>query len=105
MSIACIGSEIGAVIEYNFPIERDYDVFKMTSHYYRCDVEGEFEAQKLDDYEREMGFEPVWIDIDETIRLNKALLRVDDWVQREIFVLEYIRQNLTPDTWHLTPDT
>ncbi len=100
MSITQIGPELGAVIEYNFPIEKDYAVFKMTSHYYRCDAEGEFEAQELDDYERELGFEPVWIDIDEAIRLNQALLRVDDWVKREIFVLEYIRQNLL-----LTPGT
>ncbi len=98
MSLVRMGAEIGAVIEYNFPIEKDYDAFKMTSHYYQCEVKGEFGAQKLEPYEQKLGFQPVWIDIDEAIRLNKALLHVDDWVNRELFVLEYIRQNLTPET-------
>ncbi len=98
MSVVQIGTEIGAVIEYNIPIEKDYDVFKMTSYYYRCAVEGEFGPQKLDDYEQELGFKPVWIDLDEATRLNKAFLSCDptpDWLRREIFVLEYIQQNLT----------
>lgn len=97
LSVVRIGSEIGAVIEYNIPIEKDYDVFKMTSHYYLCDVESEFGAQTLDDYEQELGFEPVWIDIANVIQANKALLHSNptpDWLRREIFVLEYIQQNL-----------
>lgn len=96
-SVAHIGCEIGAVIEYNIAMESDYDVFKMTSYYYQCDVENGFGAQKLDDYEQDLGFKPVWIDIDQAIRLNKPLLdidRVPEWLKREIFVLEYIQHNL-----------
>ncbi len=95
MLVGQIGAEIGAVIEYNIPIEKDYDAFKMTSHYYFCEVEGDFGAQSLDDYERELGFKPVWIDIDQAIRCNKALLHsaeIPDWLRREIFVLEYIQK-------------
>ncbi len=97
MLVGQIGVEIGAVVEYNIPIEKDYDAFKMTSHYYFCEVEGDFGAQNLDDYEQDLGFKPVWIDIEEAILLNKALLQSDpipDWLSREIFVLEYIRQNI-----------
>jgi 8-oxo-dGTP pyrophosphatase MutT (NUDIX family) len=97
ISVVQIGSEMGAVIEYDLPLETDYDLFKMTSHYYLCEVEGKFGAQKLDGYEQELGFQPVWIDIDEAIRLNKALLHSNEpprWLRREIFVLEYMRQNL-----------
>lgn len=97
MSVAQIGSEIGVVVEYNLPVEKDYDAFKMTSHYYRCDVADKIGAQKLDDYEQELGFKPVWINIDESIRLNKAFVHSNktiEWLQREIFVLEYIQQNL-----------
>jgi len=92
-----MGREIGAVIEYNIPMENDYDVFKMTSHYYQCDVEDGFGAQKLDGYEKDLGFKPVWIDIENAIQLNKALLHSDhppEWLRREIFLLEYIQQNL-----------
>jgi 8-oxo-dGTP pyrophosphatase MutT (NUDIX family) len=97
MCVAHVGSEIGAVIEYNIAMESDYDVFKMTSHYYLCDVEDGFGIQKLDDYEQELGFEPVWIDIDQAIQLNKALLnfaKAPEWLKRELFILEYIQQNL-----------
>ena len=97
MSVLHIGLEIGAVIEYNIPMEQDYDVFKMTSHYYQCEVQDGFGAQKLDGYEQELGFKPVWIDIDSAIQLNKALLHSDktpEWLRRETFVLEYIRQHL-----------
>ena len=94
-----VGSEFGAVIEYDVPIEKEYDVFKMTSHYYRCEAEGEFGTQKLDDYERDLGFKPVWIDIDKAIQQNKALLpseRTILWLRREIFVLDYIQRTLLP---------
>jgi 8-oxo-dGTP pyrophosphatase MutT (NUDIX family) len=99
-SLACIRDEIGAVIEYDLAVEPDYDTFKMTSHYYRCEVHDEFGRQTLDDYERELGFQPVWIEIEDAIRLNNALLASDSipaWLRREIFVLEYIEQNWLPE--------
>lgn len=101
-SLLKIGLGIGAIIEYNIPIENDYDVFKMTSCYYRCSVMDGFGEQKLDGYEQDLGFEPKWIDIDEAIHVNKSLLRSDkhvEWLKREIFALEYIRKNIiTSDT-------
>jgi 8-oxo-dGTP diphosphatase len=96
-SLTRIGRKIGAVIEYNLPMENDYDVFKMTSHYYECEVSDHFGLQKLDGYEQDLGFKPTWIDIGNAIQLNKALLHSGnppEWLRREIFVLEYIRQNL-----------
>jgi len=103
MSVRHVGAEIGAVIEYNLPVEKSHDVFKMTSLFYYCDVEDGFGKQKLDDYELALGLKPLWIDVDSAIQLNKALLHADNaprWLQREIFVLEYIHQNL-----FLTPGT
>ncbi len=97
MSLAWIGSEIGVVIEYDFPIELDYDAFKMTSHYYSCEVEGNFGAQRLDDHEQKLGFKPVWINIDQAIQANWALLhagKFPEWLKRETFALEYIKQNI-----------
>ena len=92
-SLLSVDGELGAVIEYNFAKEKDFDVFKMTSHYYFCRVSDGFGAQKLDDYERDLGFKPVWVNIDDAISTNKALLNSDktpEWLRREIFVLEYI---------------
>jgi 8-oxo-dGTP pyrophosphatase MutT (NUDIX family) len=101
-SVSNIGREIGAVIEYNAPIESEYDVFKMTSHYYQCEVGDGFGAQKLDGYEQDLGFRPVWINIERAIQVNKELLdseKSPEWLKRETFVLEYIQHNLlTHDT-------
>ena len=97
MSVISIAPELGAIIEYDIPVESDYDVFKMDSHYYPCEVEDTFGTQTLDDYEQALGFKPVWIAIDRAIELNKALLHSDDrpkWLKREIFVLEYIQRSL-----------
>ena len=96
-SLLSLDGELGTVIEYNFAEEKDFDVFKMTSHYYFCQAGDDFGAQKLDDYEKDLGFKPVWADIDEAILANRLLLDSDkfpQWLKREIFVLETIRQNL-----------
>jgi len=93
-SLLSVDGELGAVIEYNFAKEKDFDVFKMTSHYYFCQAGDDFGVQNLDDYERDLGFKPVWVDIDEAILTNQSLFSADqipEWLKREIFVLEYIR--------------
>ena len=94
-SLLSVDSELGAVIEYNFAKENDFDVFKMTSHYYFCQVEDGLGAQNLDGYEKDLGFKPVWINIDHAISTNKSLLNSDkipEWLKRETFVLEYINR-------------
>lgn len=93
-SLLGVDGELGAVVEYNHAKEAEIDVFKMTSHYYFCRVGEDFGAQNLDDYERDLGFQPVWVEIDFAISANRALLNSStppDWLRREIFVLEYIR--------------
>ncbi len=65
----------------------------MTSHYYRCHVADSFGAQKLNGYERDLGFTPVWMDIEKAIRVNKSLLtspNAPEWLRREIFLLDYL---------------
>jgi len=62
--------------------------------YYFCRAGDELGAQKLDDYERDLGFKPVWVELDSAISTNRVLLNSPtppDWLWREIFVLEYIR--------------
>lgn len=94
-TLLSVDDEIGAIIEYNVPTEKDFDAFKMTSHYYLCRIEdGNFAVQNLDGYEAELGFQPMWIDIDKAIEVNKSLLNsAIDWLQREIFALEYLKRN------------
>lgn len=96
-TLLSVDNELGAIIEYKFAEDEGFDVFQMTSHYYFCRNKDELAEQKLDDYEAELGFKPVWVDIDEAIRKNKSLLNIDgspDWLGREIFALEYIKRNV-----------
>jgi 8-oxo-dGTP diphosphatase len=86
----------GKVIEYDLPLEKDFDVFKMTSYYYWCQVGTDEGKQNLDQYEKELGFLPVWIEIDTAINNNMSLLEghqkhLPRWVKRELQVLEQIR--------------
>jgi len=92
-----VDDELGAVIEYDIPMEAEFDVFKMTSHYYFCQAGDGFGVQNLDDYEKDLGFKPVWINVDDAISTNKSQITSDnipDWLQREIYVLEYIKSLL-----------
>ena len=100
MSLLQVGNEICRVVEYDLPVEPEYDAFKMTSYYYRCEVQDGFGSQKLEDYELNLGFEPVWIHLDRAMELNKALLNIPHppkWLDREVLVLEYLR----PKIFHL----
>ena len=97
-SVAAIHSEFGRVIEYGIPEEPDYDVFKMASEYYLCSLDDSVASQILDDYEQDLAFKPVWIDVDRAIEANKAVLASDRekplWTRRETFVLELLRAKL-----------
>lgn len=94
-ALLSIDSALGAVIEYDFAEEKDCDVFTMTSHYYLCQIGDGFSLQKLDGYEKELGFMPVWIDVDKAISRNRSLFNLEkapEWLKREIIVLEYIQR-------------
>lgn len=88
----------GKVLEYDFPIEKEYDTFCMTSYYYVCEVNPELGPTCLDDYEADLGFHPIWVDINRAIENNCALMksgrRLERWVRRETRVLEIIRDEL-----------
>lgn len=96
MKLTRILENIGCIVEYALPMKPVFDVFKMTSSYYLCEVDATIEQQRLDPYEKDLGFQPAWVDIDRAIRTNTAILRSDtkkppQWTAREVFMLEYIR--------------
>lgn len=100
--VSSIDGEFGFVIEYDFPLEPEFDTFKMTSRYYVCTVAPGFEEQTLDDYERDLDFRPVWIEIDAAIQNNRSILtrndgRVPRWTARDTRILEQIRQEFCGD--------
>lgn len=90
-----VDDELGAVIEYNFAEEKDFDVFKMTSHYYFCQAGDGFGMQKLDGYEKDLGFKPIWIDIDNAISTNQSLRNLDkipEWLKEK-----FLSSNISSD--------
>ncbi len=91
--------EFGFLVEYDHPIEKRYDLFKMTSYYYQVNIEPKFGIQHLDNYEYELGFTPEWVLVEEAIFINQTLLReqpshAQRWVRRETTVLEIIKKEL-----------
>ncbi len=101
VTVERIEREFGCVIEYDKAVEAEFDVFKMTSRYYVCSVDTRFGEQKLDDYELDLGFEPVWVSIEEAIATNTAILnstqrKAPRWTKRDTFVLEQVKEQITP---------
>lgn len=98
MNLTRILRNIGCTVEYAIPLKAEFDVFKMTSNYYLCEVDLTLEApQHLDDYEEALGFQPVWVDIDTAIQTNKVILGTEiksspQWTSREVFMLEHIQK-------------
>jgi len=88
----------GKVLEFDFPTEKEFTSFCMTSYYYLCEVDPALGSQQLDDYEARLGFVPEWVDIDTAIANNQKLLnsgkKFERWVKRETRVLEIVRDEL-----------
>ena len=99
MNLTRILEGIGCIVEYAIPMKTEFDVFKMTSSYYLCEVDSKVKKQRLDLYEEELGFQPVWINIATAIQTDKTVLgsktkKPPQWTAREVFMLEYIWKNL-----------
>ncbi|MGL1891656.1 MAG: NUDIX domain-containing protein [Spirochaetaceae bacterium] len=91
-----IFEEMGIVDEFDHPMDKQYDYFYMISHYFRCDVDlNDKHRQNLAFYEDELGFLPVWVDLDKAINTNKNILNLGTiappWTERETRVLELLK--------------
>jgi len=89
-------SPFGKVIEYDFPIEDTFDVFKATSYYYWCKISFDGGTPKMEDYEQAWELTPTWVDIKQAIETNRIAINspnkfVPRWVKRDLTVLELIQ--------------
>ncbi len=69
-------------------------VLRSHSSYHPCSVDESVGALHLDDYERELGFVPVWVGLEEAIAANESVLAggaAQTWVFRETHVLRWLR--------------
>lgn len=67
---------------------RTADILEMDSYYFFCDVRGEAAPLRLDPYEAEEHFRPVWVPLEEALSANRAVPGATPWVDREILVME-----------------
>ena len=93
--ISGIQEKIAILREFDVAREEGIDYFQMDSHYYRCSVDPDSRiGQKLDPYEAELDFTPVWTSLDSAISANRAIIegkrRRPRWTLRETLFLEYL---------------
>lgn len=91
--ISCIGDMAGKVVQRNIDNYDSSAIFEMISYYYICSVYDERISQSLDEYEKKLGFEPVWISLKEAAVHNERILEdktvfKNPWVQRETMVMK-----------------
>jgi len=98
LPLSSINSLIAMIAEYDKPQEPGYDYFGMQSFYYQCKVKDQiFGKPQLDKYEADLGFTPVWVEIEKAIKTNKNLIQRESsfprWTIRDTFFLEYLAKN------------
>ncbi|NOQ22353.1 MAG: NUDIX domain-containing protein [Candidatus Aegiribacteria sp.] len=92
-----IKEKVIRITEMSQSKESGTTLFKMISEYYVCTVKAERVRQKLDKYEEELGFRPVWIDLEKAIEQNKQMLisskvNTPSWLERELWVMEVMNK-------------
>ncbi len=96
--ITKIKGGFGQAVEYDLPMEYEYDVFKLVSRYYQCEIGPQTLPQQFDDYEVSLGFKPVWVDIINALSNNTGLIRsgvpLPRWTKRDTFVLSLLQDEL-----------
>lgn len=90
-----VGELLGETVEYVRAVEAEYEVFKMTSHYFSCTSRATPSAsQQLEAYEAELELRPSWVTVEQALRANRAVLAsgtgVMRWLLRETKVLELL---------------
>ncbi|WLR48556.1 NUDIX domain-containing protein [Halobacillus litoralis] len=87
----------GVVVESHLDAYVREAVFEMTSRYYFCKWSGEKGEQKLDSYEEDQEFTPVWVSVEEAISNNEKTLdftKKNSWIQRENYVLKQLLNSM-----------
>ena len=93
-----MGKRVGMITQRN-PNQFDTSgIFEMTSYYYFCDVKNVKTKQHLDKYEEEQEFTPIWIELDEVLAKNEAILtqkgsQINPWVYRETLALRKLKEH------------
>ena len=101
-----IGPCIGTAIDQHVDVMEPEAFFRMEHFYYVCRMRSDTQTERqLDDYEKRMDFQPVWIEAEEAARSDRELFNASicdkkrkilseiPWLERETQVLERIAGN------------
>jgi 8-oxo-dGTP pyrophosphatase MutT (NUDIX family) len=80
----------GKTIEYARDFEGKYAIFHHESLYYRCNIGEIAGILHLDAYERDYGYQPLWLSLAEAIAINDSIPHNDriPWKERDTFVMK-----------------
>ena len=87
-------AELGAIHEQRKSLYGD-EIFDQKSYYYYADAEDTVKEQSLDEYEKDLGYELIWEDIETAYNVNVNLGRNCEasFLTREAWVLKYLLDN------------
>ncbi len=93
-----VKEKIGVFIERSLDRYRKDFVFEMISTYYLCELTDGIADQELDEYEIELGFKPIWINLNEAIHVNEEIIKnnrldINKWIYRETKALKAVSEN------------
>ncbi len=83
---------LGYIEEFTDAFESEVQLFAQRSDYYEAEVEDSQVELKLDDYEAELGFHPVWITLDNAIKVNQHCVEPKRWTKRDLKILMMLKQ-------------
>jgi len=79
--------------------KNDFDVQRMLSYCYTCEIDKELGPTKYEDYEIKNGMQPFWINIHEAVEKNEQTLKNSAKkgmsIERETFLLKKIATDLS----------
>lgn len=82
---------LGYVEELNKASNNKNVLFKMISEYYFCDIESNHVLPLLDDYEKKLDYQAVFVSPNYALRMNESLdIKKFHWVVRENLILKII---------------
>ncbi len=83
----------GSTLELARDFEGKYDVFRQDSRYYFCEINPGQQELKLDHYELEYGYQPVFLLPEEAIAINEAVPTNDriPWKERDTLILRILK--------------
>jgi len=90
--------EFGLYEEFRPWYKDDFDMMKMQSYCYTCDIDSQLGDTNFEDYEIKNGMKVVWLPIVEAIKHNEHIIATSDKkgmsVERELFLLKLIEKEL-----------